>query len=735
MPPKRLPPEVPQRRDRDSDNDDEEQQDQQQPQQQQAAAKNDYSWTKHFAHSVNNVDRCAICFALDPPVSFLVPMRNNNANWSRFAIHLSQTHATTAVNKDQKYQEVVFAKNKEKHEKESECLALVWQCRKGIPDSMFSDPDYLKMLESAIAARKVPALKWHAALKQKRNLLAEKIRASQAALVKGGYLVDIQFDIGTRAQNRFIAVIVRVQHASGYTTTINNVQRSYVLPQSPETARMDVFMYKMVCDKEAPFTMENLPDNGDQENENLVLGEAEDEERVANRFEEIEDNGDNNQESDGEEEDAEKDEHVNGQMTAKAVAKFLYEDVFTQLSTANRKPIILGMCSDNGSNFRPLKNLLQENHQMVISDARCFAHVVQKVGNTIFGHPSNKSPLNIASLNYVMFAAIEFRKHLRGTIHLDEPCLTRWNTFFRLVKQIYEKILFGYSAHNDETRDPPNHEIVQELPDFWPAKCRRKPNVNQAIELFKKFIDTLAPVNDVTDMAQADNSNLGMGVAGLSHIFVHFKGTAPRTPAEQIAVMKPFKERLVHKNGSHFMTDIVVLYIALLPWRFGGDGRLVFMAQAKKLFLRVDPLCSDRQLRNQNVAAIVADYDKFCENLNVIPNIPQPARTAENFEHQWRNTFFNQFPYLAAFALKLARSGISEAACERVFSKLKYIINPLRSRTAIKNVRDQLNINMIDGLASNKELKLKECRFFTSVIIADEFIECNQNLVKRCQHS
>ena len=148
------------------------------------------------------------------------------------------------------------------------------------------------------------------------------------------------------------------------------------------------------------------------------------------------------------------------------------------------------------------------------------------------------------------------------------------------------------------------------------------------------------------------------------------------------------------------------------------------MNQVKKLFLRVDPLCSDRQHRNDNVAAIVEDYNKFCASLHMLPNPPDATRTAETFERNWRsNIFFEQYFNLAVFALKLSRSGISEAACERVFSKLKYIINPLRSRTAIKNVRDQLNINMINGLALNRELNLKDNGFFTSAVITNEFVD------------
>ena len=224
-------------------------------------------------------------------------------------------------------------------------------------------------------------------------------------------------------------------------------------------------------------------------------------------------------------------------------------------------------------------------------------------------------------------------------------------------------------------------------------------------------------------MIQADNSNLAMGMAGLSHIFTCFKQTAPRTAPDSIAVMKPLKDRLVHKNGSHFMTDVVVIFLALLPWQYGQATRGAFMDKVKRLLLHVDPLCSDRSDRRNHIENLRRDFADFANTISQLPVLADNLCTPQAFERLWREDMLLEFPYLSQFALRLARTGISEAACERVFSKLKYVINPLRSRTAVKNVRDQLTINMIDGLALDKPLGLEQNLFYTEKVIASPFVE------------
>ena len=183
-----MPPKLPARRDRNSSGDESQQSDND-DQQQQPKQKKDFTWAKQFAHSVDNVDHCALCIALDPPVKKCVPQRAGKAHWARFADHLRVQHQTTPENQPQKYGEVVFAKNQEKLQQEGEKSALVWQCRKGIPDAMFCDPDFTTMLESVIASRRVPPLRNRKAIAPKRAMLAESIRAKHNSLIKPGYLI------------------------------------------------------------------------------------------------------------------------------------------------------------------------------------------------------------------------------------------------------------------------------------------------------------------------------------------------------------------------------------------------------------------------------------------------------------------------------------------------------------------------------------------------------------------
>src|SRR3989338_9883048 len=90
-----------------------------------------------------------------------------------------------------------------------------------------------------------------------------------------------------------------------------------------------------------------------------------------------------------------------------------------------------------------------------------------------------------------------------------------------------------------------------------------------------------------------------MGVAGLSHIHTQWKNSQRDTNNVYI---KALGHQLTNRHGC-FMSDSVVLFIALLPWQVWTgstrknnehDARKDFLDSAKRLLVLVDPMISDR---------------------------------------------------------------------------------------------------------------------------------------------
>ena len=200
-------------------------------------------------------------------------------------------------------------------------------------------------------------------------------------------------------------------------------------------------------------------------------------------------------------------------------------------------------------------------------------------------------------------------------------------------------------------------------------------------------------------MVQAGNATLGMGIAGLSSVWMKLAELGYQW-------LKPLKLRLAARHGM-FLTDPVVFYLALLPWKLDLPEKDVtpFLENVLLLMIKADPVPDNRDTSNTSRVAVIRSFQHWITHeVPSMIGIREDLHTPARFEILWRlNLKDKKLKPLAEFALRLSRFCVSEAHVERVFSKLKYVMNDLKASTSASNVRDTVSIAMKEQTLENFE--------------------------------
>lgn len=684
-----------------------------------AAAAVEEASNNWFNDLVNPDGNCIFCLRAQKVTGTYIASEykgRKKYNTSNLKVHFA-THKISQPSDLSAEQKTLMEENVEAHQAAPnaaiECEKALIQlfASRGLPDDLVQDPLFTTFIDKVIANKGMP-LKTAETFVQKRTEVANKLYHQLGAWCKNK-LVNLQLDIVTRCGNRFLGVVIQTFNhtvATAVPSPIQGDQTGSLEYIRPFFTAQRTFLFDLRCDRQTPFTAAPINVVNGPEEFGAAAAAAELIEDPIEVHEELNDEliqqaaaaalAAQEEVSDEDEDEDEDDKNdYDGKMSAKKMA-LRVKHLLAELASVGAT--VIGICTDNGSNFVALAKQLRKLG-IYLNDNRCFAHLGQKISNKWFGY-HHLDP-DIPSHNNVVVACIALRKWLRTkkNIYVPEPVLTRWNTFFDLVAHIYKYFLKPWYDHNDDTVDAPHGDIVDALRLVcWPTN--RPPGARQCVETCKMFLDRLQPMKTFTNVVQTDGACLLVGIPAFSHVY-----NAINTQAT-IRYLPSFKARLTAPRG-RFLTDTVVLFLALLPWSV-VDGRRPVDQAAHDTFMNNAEKLIDR------CSAVGFEFGKaktYRDRLKVAfqtwrgqPRRTTPLRTGKRFRDFWENMSKPTAPVamqtLAYFALNIAAISVSEAACERSFSRVKYIISALRARTTPRNVYNQVLIKEFDLVKKESQI-------------------------------
>lgn len=548
---------------------------------------------------------------------------------------------------------------------------LVADC--ALPISIVEHPSFRLFIS---AARKLPAgptpslsAKTVHGMMQERAAAATKDLQSRVM----GKSVSIGLDAGTN-HHRFVGVVIRV-HDHDRDGVPLCVAKSYLM--------------KIVADTQPPFTTADVvvvdaPVEVDEEEEEEDDGSDDDDtvEAVPADADDVDDDA----AIPPDEEDT-----TQGKLTSAKLAEFTAGLAKLLKSWGCKR--VLGICADNGSNFRHLEAGMRA-HGVIINAVSCFAHVGQLFGQTLFGSPTKKAL--VASLQTATVIANNYRKRHKSA-KLPEPVITRWNSWFKLVAEILRR----YDKPPEEARRKINVDMLLESA---PGRSEA-----QIIASLRVFHASMLRLKIFTDVVQRDNSTVADGVEVLGLLY---EMSTDRHMTNKTLYERVFKDRLTNSRAN-FMSVPVVLYMAFAPWKVVATdaARADLGTVIGELLQEVDVYGADR-------AALAQQADKFLRSgFGAGQAHPVSAAGYESFWREvLRNDDYKALHDLARFVLTISHMQVSEAAVERVFSGLKHTVYDRRNRMLPENVADLLTVKWRDGLSA------------PSVVVVDEPEERKLNL-------
>lgn len=598
-------------------------------------------------------------------------------------------------------------------------------CRKGLPDSLIADPSFVAMVNDIVTLGRLP-MQSATKLVEDRTTFATSLRSKLFSFCKNSF-VSVQIDSVTRGGNRFIGTVLTVYNSSQPTLVAPvdiNANQMMMMPQArlpgigqdrvkcahPARLVYRTFLFDLRSDKQAPFTKLRDDDGVVIVDDDEDVVPVEPDERAAGDGEiallmrAIED--ENADAADGDEEQVPNDveaERPQGQMTTLVIAEYL-DEILKNLKSVGA--VILGITSDNGSNMRGVVAALRNSRGSYQNDIRCFAHLIQLVGNKWFG--LNNTEPDVRSHNNVMLACVDLRKWLRTTknIYVPEPVITRWNSFYNMIKEILDRFVTPWCAHHADNAAgaAPFEDVIVQLAACWPTQ--RNVGTRAAAQAVGTFVRCLAPINKFTNIVQNDSATLGVGIAALSEVF----GTV------EVAYKRALKNRLINPYG-RFLSDPFVIFLALIPWKTWDDRtsqmHLKFLNHVKNVLKTVSAFPADPNVApcvyRSRVHEAFKGWVNTMESRTILrPNVPHsPKPTLQTFIADWEVSLRSPNPKiqtLAHFALSLVMCPVSEAGVERAFSAVKYIVDNLRFKTTPQHVFDQVIINQHDNVKQQRDL-------------------------------
>jgi hypothetical protein len=354
-------------------------------------------------------------------------------------------------------------------------------------------------------------------------------------------------------------------------------------------------------------------------------------------------------------------------------------EVYDELKAVDVRAV--AVVTDNAANM--LKGVSKAVKERAVVGVPCFAHAGQ-----LFVKDVNECE-HTESWRKLMERVKEIRSDAarqKPPLRLPEANETRWNSSFRLVKAVV-------SAQRLEKLD--EYNVLDD----------------EEIEVAHEMIAALEPVKHFTNIVQADSATLLEAICAFDLLL------EVKVPRQGRA--KTFLEDIMDDRIRTFLCDAVFIICVVSPLfnistmgvPMTRDYNVEIVNQkredVKGLLSRIvgQPnikLLVPRDLR----AKLLTEANNITTLLpEVWPADPDAAGVSayEYSAFMQSDTVMSKMPALATLATVLMKVRPTEASCERVFSLVKKVANPQRSRLSPANVMACLQVNYL--MRSDQTLK------------------------------